>query len=90
MKHYKTVTLTLTEQLIDRVTCDRCECDIPTAELPELRDFELYFASGTYDRDGGGEKSGWKIEDLCDGCIAQLQRVLIDSGFPVDEFEENW
>lgn len=75
------------------VICDRCEVQmtVPEPQSRNLREFELIFAEGWESGyGGGGYKSGWQVEDLCDNCVRDLRKILENRGFKVKPYEVDW
>lgn len=83
------------EQLVKRrvevrTLCDRCGQEIRAlASSYDTREFELEFTAGRSYPDGG-QKSGWRVPDLCDACVAMPQQLLRENGFKITPVEVDW
>jgi len=91
MHHYEkyTETKAVTRRRLIRVTCDKCNNEIPWEETYDLREFDLSFAEGSSYPDGGS-KEGWEVEDLCNSCISWLKELLIENGVKITKTDVDW
>jgi len=81
VKRYKDVEVPAkVEQREIGANCDKCGCEIPDEKMYESVDFELEFMAGDNYPDFQDWR-GWKLEDLCDPCVAALRTLLEDNGF---------
>ncbi len=91
MHHYNkiTETKTVTRRELVKVTCDKCNTEIPDEGSYDLREFDLSFAEGSSYPDGG-KKEGWEVEDLCNPCIEWLKNLLIENNVKITKVDVNW
>ena len=89
-KTYKEITTTTPriEKKLTGITCDWCNCDIPTKRkqyttTPETK-IQFNRVHNCYEDTGG---YGWAIEDLCLECGNKLEILLKQAGITVHEYE---
>lgn len=90
---YEIVEKTYKEKKFVSCTCDWCGNDIPGDYgfgSYNTRHFELKFTTGTSYPGPSGNNDGWEVQDLCDGCVDKLYRLLSEVGIKITEVDEDW
>jgi hypothetical protein len=86
MKHYEELKKEIVEKELLRITCDRCNEEIPGTGNYSYRTFELNFAEGKAYPDGS-YGDGWEVEDLCNSCVMFLRELLGNNGFTIKNYD---
>lgn len=89
MRHYEEYKVTETRRKLVRVTCDRCDEEIPKLQLYRDREFTLEFKSGN-SYPSGGHMTGWEVSDLCDDCVIWLKGLLESNGVNLCPVDVDW
>lgn len=89
MKTYTDEQVTKTVRHVTGTFCDWCGASIPGERTYDVREFTLSFESG-YAYPEGGEKKGWRVEDLCDNCVAKLRTLIEKAGIKTVDTEVDW
>ena len=89
---YKKEQYTTTHDVFVSCTCDKCGKALPVDygnQSYNYREFTLEFETGEHYPDGGNT-IGWRINDLCDTCVAQLKEMLLSLGFTIEDYERDY
>ena len=89
MRHYKSIQKTIEQQVLTKITCDKCGNRVEESSTGyNTKEFRLEMLTGSSCPDGGYHE-GWKI-DLCNGCVEWLKIVLKENGVALQEVYNDW
>ena len=93
-KVYEKQTKTVKRDVLVSRTCDWCGTRMDERYGHERepygeRELTIRFLQGECFPDGD-YMYGWKVEDLCDDCVAKLRTALEELGIKVQDAEREW
>ena len=88
-RKYETELVTVQREKLVSAACDWCGGTVEDARGYDTRGFTLEFTKGE-EYPEGGDKHGWQVEDLCDGCVDQLHSLLLDNGINISTVDRSW
>lgn len=88
-RKYKGKTVTYQSEELISITCDWCGVSMEDPRGYDDRDFDLEFTEGA-SYPGSGDRTGWKVADLCDRCVKRLRTLLEEKGVTISAVDVSW